>query len=214
MTLGDRVVIMCDGVIQQVGPPLELYAEPVNRFVAGFLGTPPMNFLTGRLSQSGSGGIEFLEQNGSNTNGQGTALKLTLPPHLHEAAGSRLDREIVLGLRPEGIFAATGESSSAETPAAQPLRRRAAKAPRGAAFRRGPAGGLTDRRPSLRPDGAARPHPRWHQFGRSPTPRRPGSSGVAAACRRPFPSGKLGKGFQQPGFNVSKILGLLVIESC
>src|SRR5262249_56185733 len=44
MTLGDRVVVMRDGVVQQVGEPLDLYNAPVNRFVAGFLGSPAMNF--------------------------------------------------------------------------------------------------------------------------------------------------------------------------
>ena len=46
MTLGDRVVVMRDGLVQQVGEPLELYNEPANRFVAGFLGSPAMNFAT------------------------------------------------------------------------------------------------------------------------------------------------------------------------
>ena len=47
MTLGDRVAVMHEGVLQQVGPPLEVYEKPQNRFVAGFLGTPPMNFIGG-----------------------------------------------------------------------------------------------------------------------------------------------------------------------
>ncbi len=55
MTLGDRLVIMEDGRIQQCGTPLELYDRPHNRFVAGFIGTPAMNFIEGRLEGSGSG---------------------------------------------------------------------------------------------------------------------------------------------------------------
>src|SRR5262252_6802078 len=51
MTLGDRVVVMKDGFVQQVGEPLELYNEPANRFVAGFLGSPAMNFATVKLRQ-------------------------------------------------------------------------------------------------------------------------------------------------------------------
>ena len=51
MTLGDRVVVMRDGLVQQVGEPLELYNEPANRFVAGFLGSPAMNFAPVRVSQ-------------------------------------------------------------------------------------------------------------------------------------------------------------------
>src|SRR2546430_1571514 len=50
MTLGDRVVVMRDGRVQQVGDPLELYNQPANRFVAGFIGSPAMNFATGRVA--------------------------------------------------------------------------------------------------------------------------------------------------------------------
>src|SRR6202012_1642158 len=49
MTLGDRIVVMKDGFIQQCAPPLEVYDRPTNRFVASFVGTPPMNFITGRI---------------------------------------------------------------------------------------------------------------------------------------------------------------------
>ncbi|MCK4625513.1 MAG: sn-glycerol-3-phosphate ABC transporter ATP-binding protein UgpC, partial [Phycisphaerae bacterium] len=52
MTLGDRIVVMFEGVIQQCAAPLEVYDHPVNRFVAGFVGTPPMNFLEGKLTGS------------------------------------------------------------------------------------------------------------------------------------------------------------------
>src|SRR5580692_3758426 len=52
MTLGDRVVVMRDGVVQQVGEPLELYNSPVNRFVAGFIGSPAMNFATVRVTDA------------------------------------------------------------------------------------------------------------------------------------------------------------------
>ena len=51
MTMGDRMVVMKDGIIQQVGKPLEVYDHPVNVFVAGFIGTPPMNFLDGVLKE-------------------------------------------------------------------------------------------------------------------------------------------------------------------
>ncbi|MGQ0562493.1 MAG: TOBE domain-containing protein, partial [Gemmatimonadota bacterium] len=51
MTLGDRIVVLADGRIQQVGPPIELYRAPANRFVAGFIGTPPMNFLDGSIRE-------------------------------------------------------------------------------------------------------------------------------------------------------------------
>ena len=54
MTLGDRIVVMKDGAVQQCGPPLEVYQQPTNRFVAGFVGTPSMNFLNGRLVRHGA----------------------------------------------------------------------------------------------------------------------------------------------------------------
>ena len=53
MTLGDRVVVMKDGVVQQCASALDIYHHPANRFVAGFLGTPPMNFFEGRLVDEG-----------------------------------------------------------------------------------------------------------------------------------------------------------------
>jgi multiple sugar transport system ATP-binding protein len=58
MTLGDRIVVLADGRIQQIGRPIDLYRAPVNRFVAGFVGTPPMNFVDG-LMAAGNGGIAF-----------------------------------------------------------------------------------------------------------------------------------------------------------
>src|SRR5205807_9772285 len=50
MTLGDRIVIMRGGIVQQIGPPQELYEHPRNLFVAGFIGSPSMNFLPGRVT--------------------------------------------------------------------------------------------------------------------------------------------------------------------
>jgi ABC-type sugar transport system ATPase subunit len=59
MTLGDRIVVLADGRIQQVGKPIDLYRAPVNRFVAGFIGTPRMNFLEGRLATE-NGAVMFV----------------------------------------------------------------------------------------------------------------------------------------------------------
>src|SRR5450759_1180474 len=52
MTLGDRIVVLADGRIQQIGRPIDLYRAPINRFVAGFIGTPPMNFVEGTLREN------------------------------------------------------------------------------------------------------------------------------------------------------------------
>src|SRR5258708_21670046 len=63
MTLGDRIVVLAEGRIQQVGPPIELYRAPVNRFVAGFIGTPRMNFIEGHLA--GDQGAPILVAHGA-----------------------------------------------------------------------------------------------------------------------------------------------------
>jgi len=55
MTMADKIVVMNDGRVEQIGPPLELYDRPVNRFVAGFIGSPAMNFLAGRIAVNGAG---------------------------------------------------------------------------------------------------------------------------------------------------------------
>jgi multiple sugar transport system ATP-binding protein len=95
MTLGDRVVVMKDGVIQQTATALEIYHLPVNRFVAGFLGSPQMNFLQGRLVSEG-GELFFDEGSG----------RLPVPgwakAQLAGAAGP-VGGEVVLGIRPEAL---------------------------------------------------------------------------------------------------------------
>ena len=104
MTLGQRIVVLNDGEIQQIDTPMRLYAEPSNMFVAGFLGSPAMNFFRGRLRDD-AGALEM----------EGASLPLDGWP----ASGSPLDamrgRAIVLGLRPEHLHCApTPESSRAQ----------------------------------------------------------------------------------------------------
>lgn len=99
MTLGDRVVVMKNGVIQQVAPPLEIYAKPANRFVAGFVGTPPMNFVDGVVAKNGSG-LVF----------RSGAVELPLPGSLDGALAGRVDREMTLGIRPD-LFAVGPEGA-------------------------------------------------------------------------------------------------------
>ena len=59
MSLADRMVVMKDGVVQQIGSPAEIYGSPANRFVAGFIGTPPMNMFEGRIAMDSTGGFTF-----------------------------------------------------------------------------------------------------------------------------------------------------------
>jgi multiple sugar transport system ATP-binding protein len=95
MTLGDRVVVMADGYVQQVGDPMELYNHPANRFVAGFIGSPAMNFAKVRVSQ----------ENGAVwATGEGIKLKVPAP----EAArlGAHAGKEVTLGVRPEDMLIA------------------------------------------------------------------------------------------------------------
>jgi len=92
MTLGDRVVVMKDGITQQVGAALEIYHHPVNRFVAGFLGSPPMNFFTGKIVED-TGRLFFQEG----------ADKLPVPAWASESMRGRIGQEVVMGVRPEGM---------------------------------------------------------------------------------------------------------------
>jgi len=92
MTLGDRVVVMDQGEIQQCDTPLEVYHAPRNRFVAGFLGMPSMNFVAGRLHRS-EGQIRFEAQD----------VKLDLLPEQARHLSDQLDTELVLGIRPEAL---------------------------------------------------------------------------------------------------------------
>ena len=92
MTMGDRIVVMRDGLIQQIDKPLHLYNQPVNQFVAGFIGSPSMNFIRGKLASNGSG-LVFDEGN----------VQLALPTGHGDQLGSYLGEEVTLGIRPEDI---------------------------------------------------------------------------------------------------------------
>jgi ABC-type sugar transport system ATPase subunit len=92
MTLGDRIVVLAGGRIQQVGQPIELYRAPVNRFVAGFIGTPPMNFVAGAVEPSG-GATAFVAEE----------IRLPLPRDRFAGAGAA---PATLGIRPEDLVVA------------------------------------------------------------------------------------------------------------
>jgi multiple sugar transport system ATP-binding protein len=101
MTMGDRICVMKDGEIQQVAAPLELYNRPVNLFTAGFIGSPAMNFVSGRIEERGDGWW-FTEK--AATGGWSFALPRAL---------ARRPAEVVLGLRPESISLASSGSAMA-----------------------------------------------------------------------------------------------------
>ena len=94
MTMGTRIAVMSDGLLQQVGTPQALYDKPINRFVAGFIGSPAMNFVDVR--QDGAEGSPMLK-------GEGGAINIPLPPRLRESVGPTKDRKLVAGFRPEHI---------------------------------------------------------------------------------------------------------------
>ena len=93
MTMADRIVVMKEGVIQQVGTPQEIYAAPVNLFVASFIGTPQMNFIPGKLSETGF---------------ENESFRLSLPDALKAKLRSSIGKEVILGLRPEALAVSEG----------------------------------------------------------------------------------------------------------
>jgi multiple sugar transport system ATP-binding protein len=105
MTMGDRIVVMRNGFIQQVGPPMEVYNHPVNQFVAGFIGSPPMNFLDGRLVQDNSS--LQVDLNG---------LRLPLPAAKAKAVEAYTNKEVVFGIRPEDITASADPKDKTKVP--------------------------------------------------------------------------------------------------
>jgi multiple sugar transport system ATP-binding protein len=106
MTMGDRIVVMNNGLVQQIDTPLALYDQPANLFVAGFLGSPPMNFLNGTLKQERDG-LTFCESEGGTVEAR---LSLAERP----GAGAFLGRSVLLGIRPEDIeLAPSGKNDGA-----------------------------------------------------------------------------------------------------
>jgi multiple sugar transport system ATP-binding protein len=94
MTMGDRIVVMLDGDIQQVASPLELYNKPVNKFVAGFIGSPPMNFVSGTLAPE-NGHVRFRDAS--------SQMDLVVDARHHRALDRYVGKTVVMGIRPENI---------------------------------------------------------------------------------------------------------------
>ncbi|ADL53525.1 ABC transporter ATP-binding protein [Clostridium cellulovorans] len=105
MTLGTRIVVMKDGIIQQVASPKEIYQNPVNLFVAGFIGSPQMNFMSAKLSEEGSRVKVTIGQD---------ALYLTDKQAAVVKKEGYVGKEVIFGIRPENL------SDKAEVVAANP----------------------------------------------------------------------------------------------
>ncbi|MGH2615292.1 MAG: ABC transporter ATP-binding protein, partial [Thermomicrobiales bacterium] len=102
MTMGHRIVVMRGGVVQQVGPPQEVYDEPVNTFVAAFLGSPRINLHAGRLGRA-DGDVNFYAGD----------VALPLPPHLAQLAERNgVNEDAALGIRPEDLRVALDDKES------------------------------------------------------------------------------------------------------
>jgi multiple sugar transport system ATP-binding protein len=92
MTMGDKIVVMKDGLVQQIGSPLYLYNQPINKFVAGFIGSPPMNFVKVRVLSEGG---DLILDEGSSRLKPDAAHVALLKPYV--------GKDIVMGIRPEDL---------------------------------------------------------------------------------------------------------------
>ena len=104
MTMGDRIVVMKDGYIQQIDTPTNLYNSPVNQFVAGFIGSPQMNFIDSKLlKQNGKYVVEFGSEDTKTSRGVKYQVEIPEAKVDAEALEPLVDQEVVLGIRPECI---------------------------------------------------------------------------------------------------------------
>ncbi|MBN2097268.1 MAG: sn-glycerol-3-phosphate ABC transporter ATP-binding protein UgpC [Candidatus Omnitrophica bacterium] len=93
MTMGDRIVVMKDGLVQQIADPTSLYDHPVNKFVAGFIGSPPMNFLSGTIKRMN--GRLFFDEG---------SFQVKLVDEMVTKVKNYENKEIIFGIRPEDIY--------------------------------------------------------------------------------------------------------------
>jgi multiple sugar transport system ATP-binding protein len=106
MTMGDRITVMKDGLLQQVDTPRNIYNNPANMFVAGFVGSPPMNFMTANVEQSN--GTLYLT---TADTGPDSALRLRVPSRFKSALEPYSGKAIIFGIRPQDIYDARYSNS-------------------------------------------------------------------------------------------------------
>ncbi|NWF89458.1 MAG: sn-glycerol-3-phosphate ABC transporter ATP-binding protein UgpC, partial [Ignavibacteriaceae bacterium] len=94
MTMGDRIVVMKDGIVHQIDTPLNLYNNPINKFVAGFIGSPSMNFVEGRV----------IQDNGLTFQSKEKSLILKLTDKYIGKLNNQIGKSVWLGIRPEDIY--------------------------------------------------------------------------------------------------------------
>jgi multiple sugar transport system ATP-binding protein len=93
MTMGEKIVVMKATEVQQIASPKEMYNKPINKFVAGFIGSPSMNFIEGTL-ESKKGGMYFNEEN----------FEVRVPDTMMEKLKGKMGAEVTMGIRPEDIY--------------------------------------------------------------------------------------------------------------
>ena len=103
MTMGDRIVVLKDGKLEQIDSPMNLYDKPASKFVAGFIGSPPMNFFKGTIG-SWKGPLSF----------KSGRFEVTIPGKFKEKLASFAGKEITMGIRPEDISAMRKNENDAE----------------------------------------------------------------------------------------------------
>ena len=114
MTMGDKIVVMKDGLIQQIGSPLYLYNNPINKFVAGFIGSPPMNFMS----------VNVIEEGGQVLIDEGS-FKLAPDAKHAELLKAYVGKSVYFGIRPEDLPVADavhrGKKFNAKVTVVEPL---------------------------------------------------------------------------------------------
>ncbi len=105
MTMGDRIVVIDEGRLQQYDTPVEIYNNPTNKFVAGFIGSPSINFFDGKLIKS-DGNVLFADNN----------FKVEVPDEFMDDLKDYIDKDLTMGIRPEDVYHKP-YSSSADYPA-------------------------------------------------------------------------------------------------
>src|SRR4051812_40026876 len=110
MTLGDRIVVMSKGHVMQIDTPINLYEKPKNKFVAGFIGNPAMNFVNGTV-EGGGGALRFVAQGGD--------WEMNLPTRVAESLAAARGKAITLGIRPEAVSIVAGPGIAPATTTAR-----------------------------------------------------------------------------------------------
>jgi multiple sugar transport system ATP-binding protein len=109
MTLGDRIVVMNKGHVMQIDTPLNLYEKPKNKFVAGFIGNPAMNFANGTIESAVK--PRFVAEGGE--------WEINLPPGVASRVGTARGRAITMGIRPEDVTVVAGPEAAPATASAK-----------------------------------------------------------------------------------------------